>query len=69
MEMPNTKPQALTQELLEDKFKIASKNSLANFSFFMGASNDNLDEILKTNPKNVGAIKILWLINRKYVGR
>ena len=58
MEMPNTKPQALTQELLEDKFKIASKNSLANFSFFMGASNDNLDEILKTNPKNVGAIKI-----------
>ena len=58
MEMPNTKPQALTQKLLEDKFKIASKNSLANFSFFMGASNDNLDEILKTNPKNVGAIKI-----------
>ena len=58
MEMPNTKPQALTQKLLEDKFKIASNNSLANFSFFMGASNDNLDEILKTNPKNVGAIKI-----------
>ena len=58
MEMPNTKPQALTQKLLEDKFKIASENSLANFSFFMGASNDNLDEILKTNPKNVGAIKI-----------
>ena len=58
MEMPNTNPQALTQKLLEDKFKIASKNSLANFSFFMGASNDNLDEILKTNPKNVGAIKI-----------
>ena len=58
MEMPNTNPQVLTQELLEDKYQIASKTSLANYSFFMGASNDNLEEVLKTNPKNVGAIKI-----------
>jgi dihydroorotase len=58
MEMPNTKPQALTQELLEDKYVIASQNSIANYSFFMGASNNNLEEVLKTDPKKVGAIKI-----------
>ena len=58
MEMPNTKPQALTQKLLEEKYQIAAKKSLANYSFFMGASNNNLEEVLKTNPKNVGAIKI-----------
>tara|TARA_B100001287_G_scaffold104938_1_gene88179 strand:+ start:2308 stop:3639 length:1332 start_codon:yes stop_codon:yes gene_type:complete len=58
MEMPNTNPKALTQELLEDKYCIAAEKSLANFSFFMGASNDNLEEVLKTNPKNVGAIKV-----------
>lgn len=58
MEMPNTKPQSLTQELLEKKFKRAAKVSLANFTFFMGASNDNLDEVLKTDPKTVGAVKI-----------
>ena len=58
MEMPNTKPQSLTQELLEKKFKKAAKVSLANFTFFMGASNDNLDEVLKTDPKTVGAVKI-----------
>ena len=58
MEMPNTNPQCLTQKLLEDKFLIASKKSFANYSFFMGASNENLEEVLKTNPKNVGAIKI-----------
>ena len=58
MEMPNTNPQVLTQELLEEKYQIASKTSIANYSFFMGASNNNLEEILKTNPKNVGAIKI-----------
>lgn len=58
MEMPNTKPQSLTQELLEEKFKRAAKVSLANFTFFMGASNDNLDEVLKTDPKTVGAVKI-----------
>ena len=58
MEMPNTKPQALTQELLEGKYQIASETSIANYSFFMGVSNDNLEEVLKTDPKTVGAIKI-----------
>ncbi len=58
MEMPNTVPNALTQELLEEKYAIASKSSIANFSFFMGASNDNLDEVLKTNPANVCGIKV-----------
>lgn len=58
MEMPNTKPQTLTQSLLEEKFKIASTNSLANYTFFMGASNDNLEEVLATNARNVGGIKI-----------
>tara|TARA_B100000700_G_C14993569_1_gene832567 strand:- start:2 stop:1333 length:1332 start_codon:yes stop_codon:yes gene_type:complete len=58
MEMPNTHPQTLTQELLEKKFKTADKDSLANFSFFMGVSNNNLEEVLKTDPKTVGAIKI-----------
>ena len=58
MEMPNTKPQTLTQELLEQKYQRAKDVSLANYSFFMGASNDNLEEVLKTDPKNVGAIKI-----------
>ena len=58
MEMPNTNPQALTQELLEEKYVIASQTSIANYSFFMGASNNNLDEVLKTDPKKVGAIKI-----------
>jgi len=58
MEMPNTNPQALTQELLEDKYQIAEDTSIANYSFFMGASNDNLEEVLKTDQKTVGAIKI-----------
>ena len=58
MEMPNTSPQALTQDLLEEKFNIAKYQSLANYSFFMGVSNNNLEEVLKTNPKNVGALKI-----------
>ena len=58
MEMPNTVPNALTQELLEDKYQIASKNSIANYSFFMGASNDNIEEVLKTNEKNVCGVKI-----------
>ena len=48
MEMPNTVPNALTQELLQDKYDIAAKNSPANYSFFMGASNDNIEEVLKT---------------------
>ena len=58
MEMPNTKPQALTQELLEDKYQIGAKDSLANYSFFMGASNENLEQVLKTDPKRVAGIKI-----------
>ena len=57
MEMPNTKPPALTQKLLQDKYDIAAQKSLANYSFFMGASNDNLEEVLKTNPRNVCGIK------------
>ena len=58
MEQPNTVPNAVTQELLEQKYEIASKTSYANYSFMMGATNDNLEEVLKTNPKNVAAIKI-----------
>ena len=58
IEMPNTVPQATTQELLEDKFKIASQNSYANYSFMFGGTNDNLEELLKTNPKNVAGIKL-----------
>jgi dihydroorotase len=51
MEMPNTVPPVFTQELLEDKYAIASGSSLANFSFYMGTGNDNLQEVLKTNDK------------------
>jgi dihydroorotase len=58
MEMPNTVPNTLTQELLEQKYKRASECSLANYSFFMGASNDNIEEVLKTDEKNVCGIKI-----------
>lgn len=58
MEMPNTKPPALTQELLEEKYQAASRKSLANYSFFMGASNDNIEEVLKTNEKEVCGIKV-----------
>ncbi|MBL7748632.1 MAG: dihydroorotase, partial [Chitinophagaceae bacterium] len=60
MEMPNTIPNALTQELLEDKYSIASQNSLGNYSFFMGTGNDNSDEVLKTNDKrkDICGIKI-----------
>jgi dihydroorotase len=58
MEMPNTKPNALTQELLEDKYQLAAKKSIANYSFYMGASNDNLEEVLKTNAQNVCGVKV-----------
>ncbi|MBU8891283.1 MAG: dihydroorotase [Bacteroidales bacterium] len=58
MEMPNTIPQATTQELLEEKYKIASEKSLANYSFYLGATNNNLDEIKKTNPENVCGVKV-----------
>jgi len=58
MEQPNTNPAALTQELLEQKYQIAAQTSLANYTFFMGTSNENYDEVMRTNPKNIGAIKI-----------
>ena len=62
MEMPNTVPNALTQELLQDKYDIASRSSIANYSFFMGASNDNLEEVLKTDASQVCGIKIFCLL-------
>ncbi|MBZ0099806.1 MAG: dihydroorotase [Taibaiella sp.] len=60
MEMPNTRPAALTQKLLEEKYNLANFRSAANYSFFMGVSNDNIDEVLKTNEKkkDVCGIKI-----------
>jgi dihydroorotase len=58
MEMPNTVPNALTQQLLEDKYQIAAQNALANYSFFMGASNDNLEEVLKTDTTKICGIKV-----------
>lgn len=58
MEMPNTVPNTLTQQLLQDKYDIAAQRSLANYSFFMGASNDNLEEVLRTDAKNVCGIKV-----------
>ncbi|MGA6121415.1 dihydroorotase [Sphingobacterium anhuiense] len=58
MEMPNTVPNTLTQSLLQDKYDIASQNALANYSFFMGAANDNLEEVLKTNPRDVCGVKV-----------
>ncbi|MBC3539161.1 dihydroorotase [Rufibacter sediminis] len=58
MEMPNTVPNATTQELLQEKYDTAAQKSLANYSFFMGGTNDNLDEILKTDPRTVCGIKL-----------
>jgi dihydroorotase len=58
MEMPNTVPNVFTQQLLEEKYQLAANSSYANYSFFMGASNTNLEEVLKTNPRNVCGIKV-----------
>jgi dihydroorotase len=58
MEMPNTKPNALTQTILQDKYNIAEKSAYCNYSFFMGASNDNLEEVLKTDKTQVCGLKI-----------
>ncbi len=58
MEMPNTKPTATTQDELAKKYAIAAQDSMANYSFFMGATNDNLEEVLKTNSKDVCGIKV-----------
>jgi dihydroorotase len=58
IEQPNTVPNAVTQELLEQKYQIAAESSFANYSFMMGGTNDNLEEILKTNPRNVAGLKL-----------
>jgi len=58
IEMPNTVPQATTQKLLEDKFSVAAKDSYVNYSFMFGGTNDNLNELLKTDPKKVAGIKL-----------
>ncbi len=58
MDMPNTFPPVLTQELLEEKYVIAGQKSIANYSFYMGTSNDNYDEVIKTDPKKVCGVKI-----------
>jgi dihydroorotase len=58
IEQPNTVPNAVTQEILEQKYAMAAEKSYANYSFMMGATNDNLEEVLKTNPQNVAGIKI-----------
>jgi dihydroorotase len=58
MEMPNVNPPSVSQPLLEEKYQIGKNTALANYSFFMGATNDNLEEVLKTNTKNVCGIKV-----------
>jgi len=58
MEMPNTLPPTLTQNLLQEKYLRASQHSIANYSFYMGTSNDNIEEVLKTDPKKVCGVKI-----------
>ena len=58
MEMPNTVPQALTQQLLQDKYDRAAEVSAVNYSFFMGASNDNIEEVLKTDPRRICGVKV-----------
>lgn len=58
IDQPNTVPNAITQELLEEKYKLGAQKSYANYSFSMGGTNDNLDEVLKTNPREVAAIKL-----------
>ena len=58
IEQPNTVPNAITQEILEKKYELAAQNSYANYSFMMGGTNENLEEILKTNPRNVAGLKL-----------
>jgi dihydroorotase len=58
MEMPNTNPPVFTHDLLEEKYAIASRTSLANYSFFIGASNDNVEEVLRTDLTKVCGLKI-----------
>jgi len=59
-EMPNTQPQTVTLELLEQKMVLAAEKSLANFSFFLGASNDNIEEIVKADPHTVCGVKVFF---------
>jgi dihydroorotase len=58
IEQPNTVPQALTLELLEQKYQIAQKDSIANYAFNMGASNNNLEELKKVDPKKIPGVKV-----------
>jgi dihydroorotase len=58
LEMPNTIPQTITLDLLEQKHELASRKSLANYSFYLGATNDNLDEIIKINPSRICGVKL-----------
>ena len=58
MDMPNTNPLAVTQELLEQKYEIAAHKSYVNYSFYMGTTNDNIEEVLKTDPKSVCGVKV-----------
>ena len=58
MDMPNTNPQTITNALLNEKFRLGSENSLANYSFYLGATNSNLDEVLKADPSEVCGIKL-----------
>ncbi len=58
MEMPNVHPPSVTQDLLEEKYQIGARSSLANYSFYMGATNDNLDDVLLTDPRRVCGIKV-----------
>ena len=58
MEMPNVNPPSTTRELLEEKYTIAARSSLANYSFYMGTTNDNYDEVMRTDPQHVCGIKI-----------
>lgn len=73
MEMPNTKPQATTIEELEKKYAIGAEKSFVNYSFYLGATNDNIDEIKKVNPKNICGVKVFMgsstgnmLVDNKY---
>lgn len=58
IDQPNTVPNAITQEILEQKYQIAAQTAFVNYSFTMGGTNDNLEEVLKTNPRNVAGIKL-----------
>jgi dihydroorotase len=58
MEMPNVNPPSVTQERLEEKYQIGARNSLANYSFFMGTTNDNYEEVMRTNPHTICGVKI-----------